>query len=356
MKLVLTCTAGFEAATSLEVKNFGYKILDSTSGRIFINGEVKDIPFLNLWLRTAERVYIVLKEEKVENFEELFEAIYSIDWFEYIFDGNIFISDVSVRNSKLTAKGAIISVATAAIMKKLGKKTSGKVIYPVRLILKNNILMVLLDTTGKKALSKRGYRLKTSKAPLRETIAAAMILLSRWNGVVPLYDPFCGSGTIPIEAAMILYNIPPGINRDFVSEKWKIMHKYWLYERKKLQKMLKPLDFQQQIIGFDIDSNILNVAKENLKKLNLHDMVEFQNRDFNKLGRIDERCYIVTNPPYGERLKTNIDYSSIWNKFPNSNVYILSPDSNFEKKIGRRAKKKIRFQNSGIWVWFYMFY
>ncbi|SHH31224.1 THUMP domain-containing class I SAM-dependent RNA methyltransferase [Thermosipho atlanticus] len=356
MKILLTCTAGLEAATALEIRRMGYKIIESTSGRLFIEAAIRDIPKLNLWLRTAERVYIVLNEKKVESFDELFDVIYEIDWNKFIDDGKILISDVTVRNSKLSAKGAITSVATAAIWKRIKRKIyRSENIFPIRLILKNDVLLVLLDTTGRKALSKRGYRLKTSKAPIRETIAAAMLLLSRWDGTVPLIDPFCGSGTILIEAALYSLKIPPGINRKFVSENWEFLYKYWLSERNKLNNLYNLTEYQQKIIGFDIDSKVIEVAKENSKKLNLI-FLDFQVRDFNNIEPIDRKVYIITNPPYGERLKSNVELKDIWEKFPKANVYILSPDNKFEKKVGRKARKKIRFQNSGIWVWYYMFY
>jgi len=354
MKLLLTCTTGLEAATSLEVKRMGFKIIDSTAGRIFIEARLEDIPRLNLWLRTAERVYIVLNEKKVENFDALFQAINEIEWERYISSGKILISDVSTRNSKLSAKGAIISVATAAINKKI-KKEAKEQLYPIRLILKNNKLLVLLDTTGPKALSKRGYRLKTSKAPIRETIAAAMVLLSRWNGSIPLIDPFCGSGTILFEAALMILGISPGIKRNFVSENWDIFRNYWLLERKKVINCKNNRIFEHKIIGFDRDFKILSVAEEISKKLNL-DFIEFKVKNFEELLPNKEELYIITNPPYGERIKSNVDFSTIFQKFPKANVYILSPDNNFEKIVGKKATKKIRFQNSGIWVWYYMFY
>ncbi|MDN5324329.1 MAG: putative N6-adenine-specific methylase [Thermosipho sp. (in: thermotogales)] len=354
MKLLLTCTTGLEAATSLEVKRMGFKIINSTAGRIAIKAELKDIPKLNLWLRTAERVYVILNEKKVKNFDELFEAIYEIEWERFIDNGKVLISNVSTRNSQLSAKGAIISVASAAINKRI-KKKSDENVYPVRLIIKNDNLLVLLDTTGPKALSKRGYRIKTSKAPLRETIAAAMVLLSRWKGDLPLIDPFCGSGTILFESALMVLGIPPGLNRDFISENWKFLRNYWLLERKNVSNSYKNNFFQPKIIGFDRDNKVLDVAKEISKKLNL-DFIEFKMKDFEDLQGNNNRLYIITNPPYGERIKSNIDFSKIFQKFPKANVYILSPDSKFEKKVGRKSTKKIRFQNSGIWVWYYMFY
>jgi putative N6-adenine-specific DNA methylase len=344
MKLMITCTAGLEGATALELKNLGYKIVDSQSGRIYIEGDLKDIPRLNMFLRTAERVYIVLAQDRVETFDELYYVIYSVNWEEFV-DGKVLISDVSVRNSKLSAKGAIISVSYAAISKKISRKTNN--IYPIRLIIKNDILQVLLDTTGKDALSKRGYRLKTSKAPLRETIAAALVLLSRWDKKSTLIDPFCGSGTILIEAALYKENVPPSFLRYFVSEKWSILKDYWP-ERKKYKVNV------DNLFGFDIDKEVLKVAQENEKRANINGII-YENIDFNNLKKF-ENCWVVTNPPYGERLKNDINFSKLWDIFVDSKIYILSPDSNFERLVQKKARKKIRFQNSGIWVWLYMFY
>ncbi|ANQ53298.1 RNA methyltransferase [Thermosipho sp. 1063] len=340
MTFLLTCTTGLEAAVALELRKMGYKILESVSGRVYIKGELKDIPFLNINLRTAERVLILLERKKVTSFEELYKAIYNINWSDFV-DGKVYISDISSVKSKLSAKGAIISVAYAAIKKKIKQRKN--TIFPVRLVLKRDELQVLLDTTGEKALSKRGYRLKTSKAPLRETIAASMILLSRWNKNM-LVDPFCGSGTIPIEAALIKSNTPPGIFRDFVSENWGFL---------KWPKRIKRNINVSGIYGYDIDNSILKVARANAERFGISGLI-FGNKSFGDYTF--DNVWVVTNPPYGERIKTDVDFSLFLKKFKNSKFYILSPDNQFEKFFGRRATKKIRFQNSGIWVWFYMFY
>lgn len=347
MRLLITCTAGLEGATALELKQLGYKILESVSGRVYIEGNLKDIPKLNLLLRTGERVYIVLKQAVVKDFEQLYSVINKIEWNEFV-DGKVLISDVSVRNSKLSAKGAIISVCYAAINKKIHRKRSNN-IYPIRLILKNDVLQVLLDTTGKNALSKRGYRLKTSKAPLRETIAASLIYLSRWNKHTTLVDPFCGSGTILIEAALYEKNVAPGIMRDFVSKDWKILKDYWPKKNK------RNLNIKvNNLFGYDIDEEIIKVAKENAIRAGIRG-INFHVSDFKNIKNM-ENAWVVTNPPYGERIKEEIDFSKLWDIFQNFKLYLLSPDSKFEKKVGKAAKKKIRFQNSGIWVWLYMYY
>ncbi|ABR30057.1 RNA methyltransferase [Thermosipho melanesiensis] len=340
MTIVLTCTSGLEAATALEVKNMGYKVLESVSGKIYIKGDLKDIPLLNIHLRSAERVFILLKKTVVKTFDEFYKAIYEIDWEDFV-HGKVYISDVSVRNSKLSAKGAIISVAYAAIRKKV--KSESNVKFPVRIILKNDVLYVLLDTTGEKALSKRGYRLKTSKAPLRETIAASLILLSRWKNAT-FIDPFCGSGTIPIEAALIKSNTPPGIFRSFVSENWNFLN--WPDRGKRLINV-------DEIYGFDLDEEIIKIAKENAKRIGIKGLI-FEKRLFGTYNM--NNVWIVTNPPYGERLSYNIDFSKFLKNFEDSKFYILFPNRNFEKMFGKKATKKIRFQNSGIWVWFYMYY
>ncbi|QTA37312.1 RNA methyltransferase [Thermosipho ferrireducens] len=364
MKLLLTCTAGLEGAVALELKELNYKIISSTSGRILIDAEVKDVPELNLLLRSAERVLWLIVEHEVKTFDELFEVTYNTDWKSIIDkDGLIVVSDIVTRNSVVSAKGAIASVVKAAIYKKLSpmylsSKRKEK-IYPIRIIIKNNVLQIFLDTTGKNGLNKRGYRKKASKAPLRETIAAGLVILSRWKKEIPLIDPFCGSGTILIEAALLSNKMLPGLRRDFVSQNWSVFKESWNKTREILRVSYCQQYSGQDIRGYDIDKKVLNVANENARNAGV-DFIRFFQSSFDNIPGRDDNVYIITNPPYGSRLQLEPGFikrlNILWKKFPEAKIYILSPEKDFEKKLGIRATKKFRFQNSGLWIWYYMFY
>lgn len=364
-EFVAFCTAGLEGAVASELRKHGYKIVYSSSGRIFFTAHLEDIPFLNMYLKTPDRILLLVKKFKAETFDELFENVKNSNLKELVEkNARIIVDKLKITNSKLSATGAVASVLKKAIIENLGGSDESGPEYYFTLILKNDEAYLLLDTTGD-SLSKRGYRLKTSKAPLRETIAASLLILSRWNELnemrFPLFDPFCGSGTIPIEAT--IHGIP-NVKKTYSSEEWSILKDYWKKEKKQAlrdvnhsSETAKPL-----IYGSDFDCNMINIAKENyIRARNLFGTkinVDFSCMDFRNLPAFSEKAWVISNLPYGERLKSVDvlkDIHILKKKFPNGNFYFLHPDSNFEKIFGK-ATKKIRFQNSGIWTYLYMYY
>ncbi len=350
---VAFCSAGLEGAISLELKKFGFKVLDSHSGRVFFEAHLGDIPFLNLYLKSTDRILIQLIHQKLHTFDELFDSVKnSKEILRTIIekDAKITIEKVKITNSKLSAKGAVASVVKKAIIDALGGTNENGNEYKFIVVLKDNLFLLLLDTTGEKGLHKRGYRLLYSKAPLRETIASSVILLSRWSAEIPLFDPFCGSGTILIEAGTLDF---PNINRNFSSENWFWLKNIWLEEKKRAMVKKKNL----KLFGSDIDCANIKIAQENAKRAGVN--IKFECKDFEKLQTYNEECYVISNLPYGIRLQENDILSKLpklHSIFPKGKFYLLHPSEQLEKYFGRKADKKIRFQNSGIWTWLYMFY
>uniref|UniRef100_A0A7V4NF75 RNA methyltransferase n=1 Tax=Fervidobacterium pennivorans TaxID=93466 RepID=A0A7V4NF75_FERPE len=366
-EIVAFCSSGLEGAVALELKKFGYKVYYSSSGRIFFKARLEDLPFLNMYMKTVDRILILIKKFKAETFDELFDNVKDSNLKEIVQkNARIVIDKLKITNSKLSATGAVASVLKKAIVESLGGTDESGPIYSFILILKDDEAYLLLDTSGD-ALSKRGYRLKTSKAPLRETIAAAIITLSRWdlndnNESPALFDPFCGSGTIPIEASTI--NLP-NVNKKYISENWMILKEEWEKSKKDALRHLQNVSekISRKIIkGSDIDCQVIRIAQENIKvasrifQANLP--VEFSCLDFRDLPVFTEKAWVISNLPYGQRLDDeNVirDIKILREKFPNANFYLLHPDKDFEKIFGR-ATKKIRFQNSGLWTYLFMYY
>ncbi len=364
-ELVAFCTSGLEGAVAYELRKYGYKIVYSSSGRIFFNANLEDIPFLNMYLKSPDRILILVREFKAETFDDLFEHVKNSDLKNLVEkNARIVIDKLKITNSKLSATGAVASVLKKAIVENLGGTDESGPQYDFTLILKNDEAYLLLDTTGE-SLSKRGYRIKTSKAPLRETIAASLIILSHWSEWneedAILFDPFCGSGTIPIEAA--IYGMP-NIKKNYSSEHWKVLKELWRKEKEKIIENARNEGRKANVLvhGSDIDCDIVKVAKENFnrarKLFNTKVKIDFSCSDFRKLPTFDKKTWVISNLPYGERLKDRDilkDILILREKFPNANFYLLHPDNDFEKKFGK-ATKKVRFQNSGIWTYLYMYY
>ncbi|WP_448535368.1 THUMP domain-containing class I SAM-dependent RNA methyltransferase [Pseudothermotoga sp.] len=351
------CTSGLEGAVCKELKNMGFKISKVTAGHVHFLSQLSDIPKLNLMLRSAERVLIQMAEFEAKTFDELFEGTFSANWQDLIHNrATLLVEKVKVRNSKLSATGAVASVVKKAIYEKIGSKNEPDgTVYPLYVYLKNDVVSLLLDTTGPTALSKRGYRLKASTAPLRETIAAGLIIVSDWDEQKLIVDPFCGSGTICIEAARMALGILND-KRAFAFQSWPIFSDVKVNfdnfdgVRKKMKKVA---------IGFDKDPSMIRIARENAMRAEVTNNVEFACKSFEELQRFDN-VHVVTNPPYGVRLK-GVDkdllpkLAMLLNKFAHSMICVLSPREDLEHILKIKASKKLRFQNSGIWTWYYIF-
>lgn len=368
IELIATTTFGLEAITKRELEGLGYKDIKVENGRVMFKATLKDIAIVNLWLRTAERVLIKLDEFKAETFEELFNKTKKIDWSYWIpEDGNFIIQGKSIK-STLFSISDCQRIVEKSIVEKLKEnydidwfEKSGSR-YRIEVGLLKDIATITLDTSGE-GLHKRGYRDQGSKAPIKETLAAAMVLLSYWNKDRVLYDPFCGSGTIAIEAAMIGKNIAPGLDRKFDFERWDIIDRKDIIEAKKDAFKAMKNDVDLKIIASDIDEISIRIAKNNATNLGLEDDITFIQKDMRDVELENNYGVVITNPPYGERIgekeeveKLYIDLGKKLNPLNTWSVYVITSDEDFEKLYGKKANRKRKLYNGRIKVDYYQYY
>lgn len=369
LELIATATFGLEAVVRREIENLGYKVIKTEDGKVTFTGDEHAIAKANLWLRTADRVLIKMAEFRALEFEDLFQQVKTIAWEEWIPDDGFFIVNASSVKSKLSSVPAIQSVSEKAIVKRLGEfygiehfnKTGAK--YDVKITFLKDIVTVTLDTTGP-GLNKRGYRKLIGEAPLKETMAAAMIELSFWNSGRILADPCCGSGTIPIEAALIGRNIAPGLSRNFASEEWDIIDKsIWKDERKDAFSKIDN-DIELKIYGSDIDKEAIKIARINAEEAGVSDDICFDVKDVGAFELDGASGVIVTNPPYGERIgnQAAIDdiyraYKRFFIKHPSWSLFVITSDKTIEKKaFGRQADRRRKLYNGRLEVCYYQFH
>ena len=318
-ELVVPCHFGMEAVTKREIYDLGYEITKVEDGRITFEGDAEAICRANVFLRTAERVLLLVGRFKATTFEELFQGIKALPWEEYIpQDGKFWVKKASSIKSKLFSPSDIQSIAKKAMVERLKKvyktewfKEDGAA-YPIRIFLLKDEVMVALDTSGD-SLHKRGYRLQTSKAPITETLAAALIMLTPWKKDRILVDPFCGSGTFPIEAAMMAANIAPGMHRSFTAESWTniIPKQLWQDAVSEAENMVEK-DIEVDIQGYDMDGDVVKAARENAKRAGVDHLIHFQQREVAKMSHPKKYGFIITNPPYGERLEEKADQTELY--------------------------------------------
>jgi len=370
LELIATATFGLEAPVKREIEALGYKILKSEDGKITFQGDERALVRANLWLRCADRVQIKMAEFKALEFEDLFQQVKAIPWEEWIPPDGKFIVNGSSVKSKLSSVPACQSVAEKAIVERL-KETYGMdyfektgALYDIKIALLKDRVTVTLDTTGP-GLHKRGYRQNAVIAPIKETLAAAMIQLSFWRKGRILVDTCCGSGTIPIEAAMIARNIAPGLNRSFVSEDWEaIPEKLWKEERKKAFEAMD-WDAELEIYAYDIDKRAIAAAKENAAEAGVDEDITFVLGDGGKLkSQGKEGGIIITNPPYGQRIgdqdsmdKLYEDFSAFLKANPTWSMFAITPDKTAEQKIfGRPADRRRKLYNGRMEVCYYQYH
>ena len=368
-ELVVPCHFGLEAVTKREIYDLGYEITRVEDGRITFAGDAEAICRANIFLRTAERVLLQVGRFHAETFEELFQGIKAIPWEEYIpKDGKFWVKKASSIKSKLFSPSDIQSIAKKAMVERM--KGSYKVdwfpedgaAYPVRIFLLKDEVMVTLDTSGD-SLHKRGYRLMTSKAPLTETLAAALILLTPWHADRILVDPFCGSGTFPIEAAMIAAHIAPGMNREFTAEAWTnlIPRQLWYDTVQEAEDMIDR-DVEVDIQGYDIDGEIIKAARDNAKRAGVDHMIHFQQREVAQLSHPKKYGFIITNPPYGERLEDKAALPALYTQIGQAyagldswSMYMITSYEDTERYIGRKADKNRKIYNGMLKTYFFQF-
>ena len=367
--LLVPCHFGLEAVLKREIYDLGYEITKVEDGRITFEGDAEAICRANIFLRTAERVMIQVGRFKATTFEELFQGIKNLPWEEYIpEDGKFWVKKASSINSKLFSPSDIQSIAKKAMVECLKQKyhkdwfKEDGAPYPVRIFLLKDEVTVALDTSGD-SLHKRGYRTMTSKAPLTETLAASLIMLTPWRKDRILVDPFCGSGTFPIEAAMIAANIAPGMNREFTAEQWTnlVDRKLW-YECVKEAEDMIDTSVKVDIQGYDIDGEVIKAARENAKRAGVDHMIHFQQRAVADLSHPKKYGFIITNPPYGERLEEKEDLPALYTQIGQAyagldswSMFMITSYADTEKYIGRKADKNRKIYNGMLKTYFYQF-
>ena len=369
LELIAATTFGLEAIVRREIEALGYKIIKTEDGKVTFMGDERALVRANLWLRSADRIQIKMAEFKALEFEDIFQNVKGIAWEEWIpMDGNFTVNAVSVK-SKLSSVPAIQKVGERALIDSLREfypidrfpKTGN--IFDLRISIHKDLATVTLDTTGP-GLNKRGYRKLIGKAPLKETMAAAMVNLSFWNPDRILVDPCCGSGTIPIEAAMIAKNIAPGLSREFTSETWDAIPKeLWKQERANAFKEIRN-DLELKIFASDIDPAAIKIARENADEAGVGDLIRFSVADVGALRTKALSGVMISNPPYGERIgdRKAIDHIyECWQKFFNDNpswsLFALTPDKTIEDKVfGRPADRRRKLYNGRMEVCYYQFH
>lgn len=368
-ELIVPCHFGLEAPLKREITELGYEITSVEDGRVTFFGDEEAVCRANIFLRTAERVLIKIGSFHAETFEELFQGTKSLPWEEYIpADGRFWVTKAASVKSKLFSPSDIQSIMKKAMVDRLKSiyhinwfEENGDS-FPVRVFLYKDQVTVGLDTTGE-SLHKRGYRKLAAKAPIAENLAAALLMLTPWHKDRILVDPFCGSGTFPIEAAMMAANMAPGANRSFISENWThiIGKKNW-YDTLDEANELVNLNIETDIQGYDIDESMVAAARENAKLAGVEKLIHFQRRDVAQLSHPKKYGFLVTNPPYGERLQDKEAmpalYRTIGERFAALDawsMYLITSYEGAEHDIGRRADKNRKIYNGMMKTYFYQF-
>lgn len=367
-KLVATAAAGIEALVGKELRNMGYDV-QVENGKAFFEGDDYDIARTNIWLRTADRIKIIMGQFTAKTFDSLFEQTKAIPWEKILpVDAEFPVSGKSVKstlhsvpNCQSIVKKAIVNRLSEAYHRRTHLPETGA-LYPIEVAILKDVVTLTIDTSGT-SLFKRGYRTEKGGAPLKENMAAALVMLTNWYPDKPFYDPTCGSGTIPIEAALIGKNIAPGLNRSFAAEKWTfftpgVFDKVREEARKEIR-----TDLQLDILGADIDGSMIEIAKQNAIKAGVADQIEFKQMQLKDFRTKKENGIIVANPPYGDRLLSEEQAQAIYKQMGETyaplttwSKYILTSDLTFEDHYGQKATKKRKLYNGAIRTDYFQFW
>ena len=368
-ELIAPCHFGLEAVLKKEILDLGYEISQVEDGRVTFIGDDEAICRANVFLRTAERILLKAGSFRAETFEELFQGTKAIAWEEFIpEDGKFWVAKASSIKSKLFSPSDIQSIMKKAIVERL-KGVYGVswfeedgASFPIRVAFMKDVATIGIDTSGV-SLHKRGYRKMTVKAPITETLASALIMLTPWNKDRILVDPFCGSGTFPIEAAMMAADIAPGMNRSFLAEEWKhlVPRKCWYDANEEAQDRIN-LNIETDIQGFDIDPEALKAARANAKMAGVDKLIHFQQRAVKDLRHPKPYGFIITNPPYGERLEEKENLTQLYREIGESyerldkwSMYLITSYEKAENDIGRKADKNRKIYNGMLKTYYYQF-
>lgn len=369
LELTCPCHFGLESVLKREITDLGYEVSEVEDGKVSFLGDAQAVCYANIFLRTAERVLIKVSSFKAVTYDELFEQTKAVEWERFIpGDGKFWVTKASSVKSKLFSPSDIQSIIKKAMVEHL-KLTCHQewfeetgAAYPLRVTLMKDVVTLYLDTSGV-SLHKRGYRLSTAKAPISETLAAALIMLTPWRGDRILVDPFCGSGTFPIEAALMAANIAPGMNRHFTAEAWEniIPRHEWYDAADEARQLVRP-DVETDIQGYDIDGEIVRAARENARRAGVDHLIHFQQRPVSELHHSKKYGFVITNPPYGERLEDKKDLPQLYTQIGEAfrrldswSEYLITSYEDAEKYIGRKADKNRKIYNGMIKTYFYQF-
>ena len=368
-EFIAPCHFGLEAVLKREIQDLGYEISAVEDGRVAFYGDINAVCRANIFLRTAERVLLKAGQFKATTFEELFDKTKDIPWESYIpKDGKFWVAKAASVKSKLFSPSDIQSIMKKAMVKRLQEKyklewfPEDGASYPVRVFLMKDIVTVGIDTSGI-SLHKRGYREVSGKAPITETLAAALILLTPWKKDRIFVDPFCGSGTFPIEAAMIAANIAPGMNRSFLAEEWTglVPKKAWYDAIDEANSLIND-DIEVDIQGYDLDDSVIKIARRNAREAGVEHLIHFQQRDVKALRHPKKYGFVITNPPYGERLEDKKDLPALYKAFGDSfrkldswSAYMITSYEDAEKHFGQKAAKNRKIYNGMLKTYFYQF-
>uniref|UniRef100_UPI003AB72A5E THUMP domain-containing class I SAM-dependent RNA methyltransferase n=1 Tax=Eisenbergiella sp. TaxID=1924109 RepID=UPI003AB72A5E len=368
-ELIAPCHFGLEAVLKKEIIDLGYDVTLVEDGRITFFGDEEAVSRANVFLRSAERILIKVGSFHAETFEELFQGTRSLPWEEFIpLDGKFWVAKAASVKSKLFSPSDIQSIMKKAMVERLKGvyhvswfEEDGAP-FPVRVFLMKDEVTVGLDTTGE-SLHKRGYRKLTAKAPIAENLAASLIMLTPWRGDRILVDPFCGSGTFPIEAAMMAASMAPGMNRSFTAEEWpSVVGKRNWYDAVDEAREMVDLQIETDIQGYDIDDAMVSIARENAKLAGVDKLIHFQRRPLSQLSHPKKYGFLITNPPYGERLEEKSAlpalYKEIGERYASLDswsMYLITAYENAERDIGRKADKNRKIYNGMMKTYFYQY-
>lgn len=369
IELITPCHFGLESVLKREIQELGYDVSSVEDGRVTFVGDAEAICRANIFLRTAERVLLKVGQFRAVTFEELFEKTKEIPWEEYVPEnGKFWVAKAASVKSKLFSPSDIQSIMKKAMVKRMQENYKVEwfqedgAAYPVRVFLMKDVVTVCIDTTGT-SLHKRGYREVSGKAPITETLAAALIMLTPWKKDRILVDPFCGSGTFLIEAAMMAANIAPGANRSFTSQNWPnlIAKQLWQDIVEEANEGVVEVT-ESDIQGYDSDPDVVKIARKNAIEAGVDHLIHFQERHVEELSHPKKYGFIITNPPYGERLEEKEDLPELYRTFGESfkkldawSAYMITGYEEAERYFGRKADKNRKIYNGMLKTYFYQF-
>lgn len=369
IELIAPCHFGMEAVLKREILDLGYDVSKVEDGKITFIGDMEAVCYANVFLRSAERILIKVGTVHAETFDELFEGTKALPWEQYIPEnGRFWVAKATSIKSKLFSPSDIQSIMKKAMVERLKSvyhkewfNEDGSS-YPIRVAFMKDEAVIGLDTSGE-SLHKRGYRRLTSKAPITETLASALILFTPWKKDRILVDPFCGSGTFPIEAAMIAANIAPGMSRSFLAEQWSnlVPKKSWYNAMDEAQELVDD-KIETDIQGYDIDPNVVKAARENARLAGVDHLIHFQQRPVSALNHPKKYGFVITNPPYGERIEEKANLPQLYREIGEAfqrldcwSEYVITAYEDAEKYIGKKADKNRKIYNGMMKTYFYQF-